>query len=41
MPACYQAGHEVAGDDPAALWPSVGAPFDQLGIASGAGADQP
>ncbi|MFI7126787.1 hypothetical protein ACIBQ1_13920 [Nonomuraea sp. NPDC050153] len=33
--ACYQAGHQVAGGDPAALWPSVSAAFDQLGVVSG------
>ncbi|MET9239869.1 helix-turn-helix domain-containing protein [Nonomuraea sp. NPDC003709] len=38
--ACYKAGHEVAAGDPAALWPSVGAAFDQLGVTSDAGPDQ-
>ncbi|MFG1694061.1 TetR/AcrR family transcriptional regulator [Nonomuraea sp. NPDC049309] len=28
--ACYQAGGELAGDDPAALWPHVAAAFDRL-----------
>lgn len=32
--ACYNAGHEVAAGDPAALWPSVAAAFDRLGIAA-------
>ncbi|MBB5777663.1 hypothetical protein HD596_004419 [Nonomuraea jabiensis] len=35
--ACFQAGHEVAAGDPAALWPSVGAAFDQLGVTSDPG----
>ncbi|WP_433513252.1 TetR/AcrR family transcriptional regulator [Nonomuraea sp. CA-143628] len=32
--ACYNAGREIAADDPAALGPSVAAAFDRLGIAS-------
>ncbi|SDH53009.1 regulatory protein, tetR family [Nonomuraea jiangxiensis] len=31
-PACDQAGHELAAGDPRALWPSVAAAFDRLGV---------
>ena len=30
--ACYKAGREFASGDPAALWPSVSAAFDRLGV---------
>ncbi|MEV6867231.1 hypothetical protein AB0M44_40345 [Streptosporangium subroseum] len=35
--ACYKAGHEIAAGDPDALWPSVAAAFDRLGVVAGLG----
>ncbi|GII30453.1 TetR/AcrR family transcriptional regulator [Planotetraspora mira] len=33
--ACYKTGHEIAAGDPDALWPSVAAAFDRLGVVAG------
>jgi AcrR family transcriptional regulator len=39
--ACYDAGYEIAGGDPAKLGPSVAAAFDQLGIPPATSASPP